>query len=384
MKMSRKLFSVLASITILGFAISAIASDLRPDPSRFKDSFRLSDYAGKLTFLQLMDTKVKPALDEIYGKLGRINNDTAIRKGQGVAVELHPGYWNFHVNYADGANKNPKVKDEMTGRSYGMGPDGEASDPSDAFYLDELEKALKGADERELSGFYSTLLEIIGNCDSRGFDSLRSPLTQAVATDFMAVYGAEEDRHLMGNLGSFNWDDALWEVTMLAALHSGQKRFTKFYEGEFKDQTYDQSLKSYQQPGKRTSSTPTRPAKLRDYWQFGRSVNDRGEQNRSGINVTRRDFERLGQSITEFEKGSAGSGLIQSIENTVRGGGKNVFKDITTFYINRSALNDLDAQGRSQTRDATDRLARDVAKLMVQIRADADAITASIRKTNSR
>src|SRR6185295_1990816 len=94
------------------------------------------------------------------------DSDGAVMAGKGVALDISNQYWNFHVNYADGqgrrTDRNGKpVKDEMSGRSYGMGPDGNATDPSDANYLRELAKMLQTSDETEITTFYSTLIQLI-------------------------------------------------------------------------------------------------------------------------------------------------------------------------------------------------------------------------------
>ena len=39
---------------------------------------------------------------------------------------------------------------------------------------------------------------------------------------------------------------------------------------------------------------------MRDYWQFSRNINSSSSCSRSGINITKREFRKLGTEITSY------------------------------------------------------------------------------------
>ncbi len=369
---------MLKHFSLLSFLFVALVAHAQAaDPTKFKKIFYLSDYKGQMSFLQLMDRTIKPALDEIYIENDKkfIPNEKAIATGNGVAVEIYKSaarekpaaeYWNFHINYKDGKTK----VDEMSGRSYAQGTTLELNDASDKDYLKSLYKVVKGSSDWDLEYFYKTIITAIGACDTSPLAKLESPAARNVFSDFFTVYTAEEDRHLMSNLGSFNWDDALFEVTLISALHGGQKTLTKFYERKFTEEAYDQSLMTYKQPLKRLANFTgtTRKATLYDYWQFGTSLSPAGRP-RSGINVTRKDFEKMAQSITKYAQ-SVGDEDVQEIINLTDGRGRNIFQDIAKFYINKKALED-----GHPALERTKKLSEKVSKFLVKIRAQAQEVT---------
>jgi hypothetical protein len=103
---------------------------------------------------------------------------------------------------------------------------------------------------------------------------------------------------------------------------------------------------------------------LNDYWQFSSAPDSR----RSGINLTRPDFEKMGAVITSYEKNNSDSKATEAI---VKGSGNNLFKDITQYF----------ADGKANASDA-DNLATDVASLLVQVRKDAEKITSTVKITD--
>jgi hypothetical protein len=132
--------------------------------------------------------------------------------------------------------------------------------------------------------------------------------------------------------------------------------------GEFTDRSYKQLsgiFNAHGAPALQPAAGTEKAADLTDYWQFSPIPSRKN----SGINETRPDFEKMGQVITAYEKNNAD---VQAIEQIVGGDGTNVIKDLTTYF----------AYGKAQAA-STDELAAHVASLMVQIRADAQAITDS-------
>jgi hypothetical protein len=166
-----------------------------------------------------MKTQVKPALDS-YETV--IQSDPAttsknysqlqadlVAKGAGVAIRIDSQNYIFNVGYLNGSHPQDDVK---SGRSYGVGPTGKESDPSDVAYLSELESYLQS--EPEAAGdFVKTLMLVLTNCDTSGWPKL-SANGQIVATDFLAIYTAESDRHIMVDLSP---NSHPWEIDLAAA-----------------------------------------------------------------------------------------------------------------------------------------------------------------------
>jgi len=289
--------------------------------------------------------------------------------GGGVAVKIAEDVYAYNVNYGTGQ----RDKDEMTGRSFGAaGQYHKAFDASDAAYLRALEKIARPRvpdNGREIMAFMRTILEVITKSDATGFNYL-SPESKAVASDFLAVYMAEQDRHLMVNLRTHHWDSALLEVTLLAAFHAGQERLAMVFEHEqdryiFTDRVVDQIGR------RRTPADLTlRPAGMVDYWQFSTNPEN---PNRSGINITRGAFSRLERKITEYVRRTR-PGLVENIERIVqRRGNPNVFDAVSDYLINFNTQ-------ASVARNA-DALVAAYMEFLNQIRVDAPAITRELQQT---
>lgn len=244
--------------------------------------------------------------------------------GGGLAIKIDGKNTNYHVNYGDGTHD----KDEMTGRSFGEAPSHKASDASDKFYLNSLEKYVRGNRENSIN-FYRSLLQIVVNSDPTGFDQI-SPEGQTVASDFLSVYTAEQVRHLMADLRRHPWDEALLEVTLLAAFHAGQNKIQVMYNGKLTENTNPQTS------GCDPKDARLRPASLTDYWQFSRSPDPKSCR-RSGINVTRKDFRALEKEITKRIYAQKPE-LVKKVESHFQGikitG--NVFADFSSYVINNN------------------------------------------------
>jgi len=328
--------------------IPTIAADFTlPMLPKFDMEFNLSDHTGK-TFYDFLKSDLK---DKMNGKRQSTADGDLLKTGNGVSVKLNDRNYNIHVNF---------YNDPKSGRSYGW-TDGLVGDWPDLAILNNTEAITKSFSDQQLQDFYATLVQMVGKCDVEGLSKLGG-MAERVATNFLAIYSAEEYR---ATLGTRNWDDALFETVMLGAFHAGQKTLTKFYMGKFSTRSYMQAPGIYDDHGTPEVTPGTaKAAQLNDYWQFSASPDSR----RSGINLTRPDFENMGTVITSYESNNSD---LKAIEAVVNGSGKNVIKDITQYFANDKA----------KASDA-DNLAGRVASFLVQVRNDAEKITKTVKITD--
>jgi hypothetical protein len=238
------------------------------------------------TFLSFMQSQVKPGLDAFeetikndpanqahnYGKL----QTNLIAEGAGVAIRIDARNYVFNIGYNDGSDAKNDVK---SGRSYGVGPTGSESDPSDLAYLTELEAYLK-SEPAATGDFVEALMKVITNCDASGWSKL-SEAGQIVATDFVAIYTAELDRHLMVNLDPKTHP---WEIDLAAAT------FVSIFDA---------------QSGLLMKNGALVEGSIKDWWAKG--------QVGSGIGETRRDRLALQQLIAKSEASSDEAGAIAQL-----------------------------------------------------------------------
>ena len=245
----------------------------------------------------------------------------SLASGGGVEVKLTSKDCCYNVNYGTGT----QAKDEMTGRSFGQGPGHLADDASDKSYLQSLQSYFTAAGP-EVNGFYKSLLQILTNCDTSGLAEI-SDQGQSVASDFIAIYVAEQDRHLMSDMKSHAWDVSLLEVTLLSAFQSGQSTFMTMFGGKLVDTV------PVQEPGGKPR-TLTKKADMTDWWQFS-SSSDPKSSNRSGINTTKSDFRALGKMISDYMSLNHPD-IVQNVEKHFVGQATsgNLFEDLSNFLIN--------------------------------------------------
>ena len=301
---------------------------------------------------------------KLQGDMYRLSPFFALASGGGVAVYVSDNNYYYNVNYGTGKND----KDEMTGRSYGAGPTRDADDVSDKDYLKELQDYVRTPNQ-DISQFYRTMLEILLNCDPVGYAKI-SPQGQTVMTDFLAVYTAEEDRHMMDpEMDSHAWDVALMEVTLLSALHGGQDKVMVMFNGTYTDTTPVQAPAG--QP-----RTRKQPASMTDWWQFTTNLKN---PNRSGINITLKDFRYLGAIISEYER-KINPGVLAKVEAHFNGThatmNGNVFQALSSFIVNPKAPDALKGEAYS--------LAKDVTAFLMQVNKDANQINDAILKAQDR
>lgn len=289
-----------------------------------------------------------------------------LASGGGTAVVINNKNAFYNVNYGAGFEERAV----QTGRSFGLSPMRGADDASDAAYLKDLQEYIHQT--QDPSPLYKTVLEMVMNCDAKGYAKL-SPLGQLLATDFLAVYTAEQIRKLMDYqykkqgdwYRSLNWDEALLEVTLLSAFHSGQSTINVMFNGIFTDKTLKQL------PGGNRRDQ-FQPATLVDWWQFSTNP-DPKHRNRSGINMTRRDFTKLGLLISEYER-EKNPELVAKLEamlgNQKRE--KNLFRQLSNYIINLKTPTSLGSKAYN--------LAEVYVQFLMQVKKDANAISAKIKK----
>ncbi len=320
---------------------------IKDDPFDFPNGFDLSDYAGKSTMLGLMKDEIQPQIEKVAeaheegsAKAGPENNKN------GVAVKINDQNFFYHVGYP---------ASDTGGRSYGWRKGQDIGDWTDKQYLDAITKLFTLSDT-EMHGFYLSLIQLIGACDAKSYSQMKHPYTQLVATNFLAIYGAEQYR---AQEGTPNWDDAIFQVTLLAAFHAGQDTFTKFYRGKFSNFAYNQKDCVYRA---KTAGDNKKDAEMNDYWQYGANC-----PKRSGIHITRRDYEAMGAAISKFyeKKHTENSANYSELKEQLGEGDANIIKAVSEYFI----LNEGDDL------DEVDPIANTVADFLVGLRKDADAIT---------
>lgn len=276
----------------------------------------LNDHIGQPLFEVMRDVVYAELTEQAQNRTSGKHLD-GIRNGEGVEIKLGSDVTTYHVKYK--SDNEDKV--ERSGRSFGAIGSGSTkkyiADASYKHYLRSLEYVLGGSDSH-VKAFYTAILKVITDSDPTGIAKLEMKSKQ-VAADFVAIYVAEQYRRLTATKGeslgrSHRWDDALVQVTLVSAFHSGQDEMQMFYEGNFTGQVFNQNECLYRAKGEedRRIETETRGARLYDYWQFTVRSECPG---RSGVNITRRDFEKLGKVLTlelnaetlikEFDLGSA-------------------------------------------------------------------------------
>jgi hypothetical protein len=356
--MWRKRFAVLVALN-LSLAVLAGSDFTLPKLPQPEDrTFDLKTVAGHSSFYDFMHSQLGPSMQKFAPQAkGPATNQSELKAGHGVTLKLSQFNFNIHVNYPNASEG---------GRSYGW-TRGEVGDWSDEVYLNHLAAALAQDDVEEVAKFYKLLIQMLGACNTDDKDlsieTLSNP-TQRVATNFLAIYTAEEYRAMVPVQPHHGWDDALLQVTLLGAFHSGQPTLTKFYMGSFSNKSKEQGPGVYRGPN--ADRAATKDAELNDYWQDSANPNSR----QSGINETRGDFVEMGLKITKYAK-STGNKTLASIEAVV-GESDNVIQAISQYFTN----------GRSKDVSKIANLANDVADLMTNIRQDAAKITAWIQQGN--
>lgn len=395
----------------------------------FQYEFDLKDYKGQ-TYLSFMESTVKPAMDDLaingyqvkggdavefaywhsdtkvrrrvertWGGLNHVKDIADQLEGETVTLNTLPGRINsvnrgndiynlstflglasgggVSIKYAEdnyALNVHYDVEEERSGRSFGVSPTRKANDASDTNYLQDLQKYISH-EQDDLKDFYQGLLESLLNSDSSQYPEVR-PMGQAVLTDFLAVFTAEQARNLMDGHLRPHWDAALMEVTLLGSFHAGQEEIKLFYKnpgtGEvtFTDTTLKQTPCAI--------PTRTQRAAMRDYWQFSRNIRSEANCRRSGINVTKKEFQLLSKKITKYVQDNNPE-LYQAVKDSLkirRRNAYNLYNELSKFLI------DSDAP-RAISQDEVDALTGTWIEFLEYVRTQAPAITAAIEAEQS-
>ncbi|MGZ3659269.1 MAG: hypothetical protein ACXVCK_04190 [Bdellovibrionota bacterium] len=331
----------------LALALLPLASQaaVQKDTTPFKQLRSQLELRAGQTYLSFMVNQVKPALDSYKDEIAdeAEKNPKQFKKwqadlieaGAGVAIRIDDKNYFFNVGYGSGSNGADDLK---SGRSYGVGPTHRQSDPSDIAYLTELEQYLKG-EPQNAQKFYQAILEVILNCDTSGWSEL-SQNGQIVATDFLAIYTAELDRHLMIDLkpGSHPWEIDLAAATFDAAYVAASGKMVK--DGELTKG----SVKEFWAPGKQGS----------------------------GIGETRSDRKALQKILAKFEaKAKNGSRTIETLKGLLDSESDDVIQSMLE-YVNAPSQADkkkFDAKFVSKVESS-------MLEYLAAISGDADEISA--------
>lgn len=283
----------------------------------------------------------------------------------GAIIKYAPGHFAYNIHYGTGDQE----KDDRTGRSFGEGHHRDADDASDKNYLRDLEEFVT-EHKSSAEDFYTTLVKSLANSDSSGMPAI-STLGQTLLTDFLAVYTAEQARNLMDGKISIHWDAALLEVTLLGAFHAGQDNIKLFYKNPITLETSFTDTVLNQDTGCSVKERKVRGVRLYDYWQFS-SSKDISHCRRSGINVTKRSFRKLGLIISKYERKNNPK-LVANVERhfSLKNRGKNIFYQLSKFFINSKTPAILGDKGASE-------LAEDFTAFLLQVREDANSISFEI------
>jgi hypothetical protein len=256
-----------------------------------------------------------------------------LASGSGTLVLVSSSGYFYNVGY-----QTPIVK---SGRSFGVAPGRSLLDPSDSHYLTEMDTCLKGATSDELNSTYQAILEVLTKSDGSKLSSLSS-CAQVMAIDFLTIYTAELDRHVMVNLDVQKdpWEIDIAEVTLLTSYGAASGMVMK-----------NGSLV---------------PGTAADYGSAG------------AIGDARGDFTKLGVLITAFEVGQHPD-LIQAIVNLTPIQDSEILSAIDGDVFRRLLvfLNRIEFQDLVQSHP--DALTSAMVQLLIQVRLDQSQITQYVK-----
>jgi hypothetical protein len=287
---------------------------------------------------------VKP--DELPLSAVKMSPVLSLISGGGVTIRLDESNKYLNIGYKAANKDSPQDvidKAVKSGRSFGISRGRKALDVSDVVYLDELEAFYQANDPRD---FYRALMRLLTQSDASGLKILPE-LGQTVATDFLAVYTAELDRHLMTGLTQHPFENDLAESTFLSLFIA--KAHLLVVDRRVIDKTQENG-----------ALVPPRPHHLFRVGTNGSGLGGRARADRKLFQRRVADAERkLHPEL--FERLAAALGVRPSVD----------MMDALTAFLNNPA-------NQAKVRANADEIVEATALLMGQIGDDAATIRAEL------
>jgi hypothetical protein len=261
-----------------------------------------------------------------------------LASGSGTLVILDSANYFYNVGY-----QKPNVK---TGRSYAASSGRALLDPSDKVYLTEMAAYLQPATTPDASPFYTAILKVLTSCNTSDYADLPAA-GQVTATDFMAIYTAELDRHVMVNLdpAQHPWEMDLAEVTFLTSYGAPSGMVMK--------------------GGALVAGTAVA------YYAVGTAG--------SGIGETRKDFVKLATRITSYESAAGHHPeLVNAIVNLTPITDQKILSQVKGDVFRRFLVYLNRPEFQSSVQSHSSDLVNAMVALLKQINADNAQITAYI------
>ena len=302
-----------------------------------KEEFR--EFAETITEKNFRPSTIVEVLKKYYsgkGNIFAIAQFFGMASNAGTKINIDGENYYYNFGYRDGS----EADDVKSGRSYGASLLHNANDASDVLYLNELEEFLTEASNSKI--FYQTLLEFLTKTDISGFaKKALSKEAKRAATDFIAIYTAELDRHIMVNLAPavHPWENDLAEATFVSIFSASSGKMLK--DGQLTE------------------------APLKDFWAMSNSGSGR-----SGIGIGRKDRRKLQQLISAYEKEN-NPNVVEAVEaliGTNRDG--DLFRGLMEYLNNKS--------NQASVKKNADEITKSFVAFLLQVKADSNAIVQSI------
>lgn len=303
------------------------------------DRDELVEFAESISGNSFKPSNIVGALRKNYkgrGNIFAIAHFFGMASGAGTMIDIDGENYYYNFGYRDGS----EADDVKSGRSYGASFLHNANDASDVLYLTELEDFLTNAKSSKI--FYQTLLEFMTKTDTSGFSkkSLTKEAKRA-ATDFIAIYTAELDRHIMVNLAPAKhpWENDLAEATFVSIFSAAT--------------------------GKMLKNNKLEEAPLRDFWAMSSSGSGR-----SGIGIGRADRRKLQRFVSSFERENNPE-VVSAVEELI---GKrkdgDLFRGLMEYLNNKSTQNEVN--------ENANKITKTFVNFLMQVEQDSEMIADSI------
>lgn len=309
--------------------IEALQPGTKYDPKTFRNVV-----FGKMKGLQLIRPQTDREKDENFDPTKMAASTSAaliaLASGSGTTIILDKQNYMYGLGYRKGGALN----DEKTGRNFAASLGHKSLDPSDKFYLSELEAYLTDPGTKDPSPFFRMALKLFTKTDVDGYNAL-IPLAQTVLADCFTIYIAELDRSLMSDLAKHPWENDLFEVTLLAAYSA--------------------------KAGKVASRNGLVSGHLVAYYGQGPTG--------GGIGDTRRERRKLQSDISRLTK-THHNDTVSKLEKLI---GAEADTDVIMGLMLH--LNNRDKKAQAQVKDNADALIETTALFARHLFDDADALT---------